>query len=124
MEKLNKKTTLILGASTKPNRYAYLAAQRLIEAGHPILLVAKRKGQLFGLDIHDNKVNFENIDTITLYLNPTNQKEYYDYLVKLKPQRIIFNPGTENEELYDILKENNINYIEACTLVLLSIDKY
>lgn len=124
MEELNKKTTLILGASTKPNRYSYLAAHRLNEAGHPIVLVAKRKGHLLDKEIYDYKVPLQGIDTVTLYLNPANQVEYYDYILSLNPKRVIFNPGTENEELYAILKKHNIAYSEACTLVLLSIDKY
>ena len=124
MEEFNKKSTLILGASTKPNRYAYMAAHRLSEAGHPIVMVAKRSGVLLGEEIYDHKIDYEGIDTITLYLNPKNQVEYYDYILSLNPKRVIFNPGTENEELYAVLNKNNISYTEACTLVLLSIDKY
>lgn len=124
MEKSNKKATLILGASTKPNRYSYIAAHRLTDAGHPVYMVAKRKSELLGISIYDHKKDFKEIDTITLYLNPSNQIEYYAYILSLKPKRVIFNPGTENEELYVLLKKNKIEYIEACTLVLLSIDKY
>lgn len=124
MEKFKSKTTLILGASTKPNRYSNIAAHRLTAAGHKIIMVAKRNGMLLGQEIYDHPVAIDNLDTITLYLNAANQVEYYDYIINLQPKRVIFNPGTENQELYTLLKKNKIDYTEACTLVLLSIDKY
>jgi len=76
------------------------------------------------VEIFDKKQFFENIDTVTLYLNPERQKEYYDYILALNPRRVIFNPGTENIELMSLLKENNINSEVACTLVLLSSNQY
>ena len=118
------KKTLVLGASSNPSRYSYLALNRLAHYGHPTVAVGRRKTAVAGVDIEKEKVPFENVDTVTLYLNPTNQKEYYNYIISLKPNRIIFNPGTENEELYRLARENNIQTMEACTLVLLSTGQY
>src|ERR1044072_2822004 len=115
-----KKKTLVLGASDNPNRYSYLAIKRLRGHGHPVLGVGRKHTIVDDVEIEKEKKQFEGIDTITLYLNPTHQKEYYDYILSLKPKRIIFNPGAENDELYKLAKTNGIQPMEACTLVLLS----
>ncbi len=124
LEKRTKNKTLILGASTKPARYSNIAAHRLLEAGEDIVLVAKREGSVAGYVINATPVVSEDIDTVTMYLNPEHQKEYYDYILSLKPRRVIFNPGAENEDFYTVLKKNHIQPIEACTLVMLSIGQY
>jgi len=118
--------TIVLGATTKPTRYAYLATQRLLDNNIEVIPVGIRKGAAAGIPIRNDLPKIENVHTITLYLNPQVQKEYYDYILSLKPQRIIFNPGTENTELYGILKRElpNTRIEVACTLVLLSIDNY
>jgi len=121
---MESKKTLVLGASANPARYSYLALQRLAAHNHPVVAVGKRKGSVANIDIQTDPVNEEGIDTITLYLNPTNQKPYYDYILSLKPKRIIFNPGTENEELYSLARKNGIRVQEACTLVMLSTGQY
>ena len=118
------KKTLVLGASANPSRYSYLALQRLRDYGHPVVAIGKRPGSVKDVEIETEKKKFENIDTVTLYLNPARQKEYYDYILSLKPKRIIFNPGAENDELSSLAKENNIQPLEACTLVMLSTDQY
>ncbi|GAB4329243.1 MAG: CoA-binding protein [Flammeovirgaceae bacterium] len=118
------KKTLILGASPNPERYSYMAAHRLTENHHEIVLVGIKKGEVVGKKILTNKEIQQGIDTITLYLSPENQKEWYDYIFKTKPKRIIFNPGTENKELMLKAKENGIEPIEACTLVMLSVGNY
>ncbi|WAC09697.1 CoA-binding protein [Dyadobacter pollutisoli] len=118
------KRTLIIGASSNPSRYAYLAAQKLRNYGHPVLLLGRRKGFALGEEIHLEKIEWEDVDTVTLYINPSHQPEYYDYIVLLNPKRVIFNPGTENPEFKNILLNKNIVPIEACTLVLLSIGQY
>ena len=123
MEK-EKKTTLVLGASTNPSRYSYLAINRLRSHGHPVIAVGRREGQVLDVELKKEQVPAQNVDTVTLYLNPTHQKEYYDYIVSLKPKRIIFNPGTENEELYEIADQNGIEHLEACTLVMLGTGQY
>ena len=118
------KKTLVLGASENPARYSYLAIRRLLAHQHPVVAVGKRQGVLNGVTIEKEKKDWSDVDTVTLYLNPQNQKQYYDYLMLLKPRRIIFNPGTENEELYALAKKNGIQVQEACTLVLLSTGQY
>ncbi|RFN57613.1 CoA-binding protein [Marixanthomonas ophiurae] len=118
------KKTLVLGASLKPSRYSNLAINRLVDNNHPVEAVGLREGEVAGIEITTEKENFENIDTVTLYLNAKRQVEYYDYIVSLKPNRVIFNPGTENPKFYKLLKENNIEVDVACTLVLLASNQY
>jgi predicted CoA-binding protein len=121
---MENKKTLVLGASDNPSRYSYLAINRLVGKGHPVVAVGRKNTSVAGVEINKEKKEFDNVDTVTLYLNPLNQREYYDYIVSLKPKRIIFNPGTENPELYDLAGKNNIKTMEACTLVLLSTGQY
>jgi uncharacterized protein len=118
------KKTLVLGATPNPERYAYIATQRLKKAGHEVLLVGKKKGEIEGIQIQNGTPQYEGVDTVTLYLNPDNQKPYYDYILSLKPNRIIFNPGTENWELVKLAKEQGIETEIACTLVMLSVGNY
>tara|TARA_R110002050_G_scaffold99648_1_gene206527 strand:+ start:511 stop:870 length:360 start_codon:yes stop_codon:yes gene_type:complete len=118
------KKTLVLGASLNPSRYSNLAINRLVNYGHTVEAVGLKNGTVAGVSISTEKEDFGDIDTITLYLNPKRQVEYYDYIVSLKPKRVIFNPGTENPELYRILKENNIESEVACTLILLGTNQY
>jgi len=126
-EKISQgKKTLIVGATTNPERYAYLAAQRLTEHGHPIVPLGIKKGEVAGQPILDlrEKPKIEGIDTITMYIGPRHQGEWMDYLISLKPKRIIFNPGTENEEFEKKAREAGIKTEEACTLVLLSTGQF
>lgn len=118
------KKTLVMGASTDPGRYAYKAIKMLQRYGHPVVAIGKKEDNLDGTKIEKDHVPFDDVDTVTLYLNPMNQKQYYDYIVGLKPERVIFNPGTENPELYSLLRENGIDIEVACTLVMLSINQY
>jgi predicted CoA-binding protein len=118
------KKTLVIGASTNPNRYSFMAIQKLTNYGHPIMAIGNKVGEVSGVKITTEMVIFENIDAVTLYLNKKNQEIYYDYIIGLNPKRVIFNPGTENVELENLLTKNNIAFEEACTLVLLSIGKY
>lgn len=119
-----KKKTLVLGASDNPSRYSYLALHRLKGLGHPVVAIGKKTGLVAGIPIEKEKMNFDNVDTVTLYLNPMHQKQYYDYIVSLKPKRIIFNPGAENDELSELAVKNGIKPMEACTLVLLATGQY
>lgn len=118
------KKTLVLGASLNPGRYSNLAINRLVNHGHSVEAVGLKNGTVAGVAISTEKENFENIDTVTLYLNPKRQEEYYDYIISLKPKRVIFNPGTENPEFYEMLHKNNIETEVACTLVLLGTNQY
>lgn len=118
------KKTLVLGASDNSSRYSYLAIQRLRNKGHEVVGIGKHTGTVEDVTIETTKQPVEDLDTITLYLNPRHQKEYYDYILSLKPKRIIFNPGAENEELKQLALQNNIQPMEACTLVMLSTGQY
>lgn len=119
----NKKT-LILGASANPDRYSYLALKKLNAHNHSIVAIGKRKTKVDRVEINTEQMPVEEIDTVTLYLNANNQKQYYDYIFSLHPKRIIFNPGAENEELEALASKKGIITMEACTLVLLSTGQY
>lgn len=118
------KKTLVLGASLKPNRYSNIALRKLVNYNHEVVAFGMKAGEEAGVVIDTELKDYKSIDTVTLYLNPKRQEEYYNYIVSLKPKRVIFNPGTENPELYTILKENDITFEVACTLVLLSANQY
>jgi hypothetical protein len=96
----------------------------LADKGHSVLAIGQNAGEVAGVKIQTKAIPLKNIDTVTLYLNPTRQKEYYNYIVDTKPKRVIFNPGTENPEFYQLLQLNNIKVEVACTLVLLATNQY
>ena len=121
---MEKKATLVLGASDNPARYSYLAVQRLKTHGHSVVAIGKRKGMVSGVEIGTEPRPDVEVDTVTLYLNPGHQRAYYDYILSLHPRRIIFNPGTENPELEELAESKGILAMEACTLVLLSTGQY
>ncbi|MCC9071752.1 CoA-binding protein [Flavobacterium sp. F-65] len=121
---MKNKKTVVLGATTKPDRYAFLAINKLVEKGHTVLAIGQNAGEVAGVKIHTKAIPLKNIDTVTLYLNPARQRDYYNYIVEAKPKRVIFNPGTENPELYQLLELNNIKAQVACTLVLLTTNQY
>jgi predicted CoA-binding protein len=118
------KPTLILGASSNQERYAYMATVKLKKYGHEVFPVGIKEGQIEGEKILTGHPTIKNIDTITLYVGPKNQPEWYDYILGLNPKRIIFNPGTENPDLMQKAKDKGISCVEACTLVMLSIGNY
>ena len=115
------KKTVIIGATNNPSRYAYLAAQMLDQYTHEFVPVGIRKGEVFGRPILNitEKPEVDNVDTVTLYIGPQHQKEWYDYILSLKPRRIIFNPGTENPEFEKMAERAGAEALEACTLVML-----
>lgn len=121
---MENKKTVVLGASPKPEHYAYKAIKQLVQHGHDVVAIGNRTAMVDAVAIQTDLPEEENVDTVTLYLNPMRQKEYYDYILSLKPNRIIFNPGTENDELEELAKKSGIETIEACTLVLLSTNQY
>jgi len=118
------KKTVVLGASANPSRYSYLAVQKLQSYKHPVIAIGKKNGKVGEVFIQTGHMPVEGVDTVTLYLNPQNQREYYNYILSLHPKRIIFNPGTENDELIKRSKENGIEAVVGCTLVMLSIGMY
>jgi predicted CoA-binding protein len=121
---MKNKKTLILGASTKPERYAFKAITSLVAHGHSVIAIGQNQGEVAGISICTKNIPLKNIDTVSLYLNPMRQRDYYNYILEAKPKRVLFNPGTENPEFYQLLKSNNIKVEEACTLVLLATNQY
>lgn len=122
---------MVLGTSLKPDRYSHRAVIRLTSNDHPVIAVGLKDGKIGDVEVITFDTAFakanilkENLDTITLYLSPKRQGPYYEFILSLKPKRVIFNPGTENPELYDLLAENEIKSEVACTLVLLATDQY
>jgi predicted CoA-binding protein len=118
------KPTVVIGASPNTDRYSYKATISLQSHKHTVYPIGIKKGSINGLSIINDKPVIENIDTVTLYIGTDNQPEWYDYILSLKPKRIIFNPGTENAELIKLANDNGIETEIACTLVLLSINQY
>ena len=121
---MSGKTTVGLGASDNPARYSNMAINKLRQFNHPVVAIGKKPGTVADTTVETQPRDIDNIDTVTVYLNPTNQKQYYDYILDLRPKRIIFNPGAENAELERLAAEKGIQPIEACTLVLLSTGQY
>jgi predicted CoA-binding protein len=118
------KKTLVLGASTNPAQYSFMAVNKLVNSGHDVIAIGKTPGKINNISIATAPVDEKDIDTVTLYLNPANQVSYYNYILSLNPKRIIFNPGAENPELEDLATKNGIKTMEACTLVLLSTNQF
>lgn len=120
------KPTLVLGASPHPYRYAYLAATRLNEAGHPVQALGRHSGHIGPVPIQIDRdgLDLSELDTITVYLRPDNQEEYRNWILDLKPRRVIFNPGAENPAFARELQAAGVEAVEACTLVLLSTRQY
>ncbi|MGC4232481.1 MAG: CoA-binding protein [Niabella sp.] len=120
---MNKKT-LILGASENSARYSNMALKKLRAHGHEVVAIGRREGKAADVAIIKSRPHVQGIDTVTMYMNEQNQKEYEDYILSLKPKRIIFNPGAENDGLAKKAIENGIKSVEACTLVMLSTGQY
>lgn len=118
------KKTLVLGVSLNPDRYSNMAVKRLTSNQVEVVAIGSKYGRIGKVLIEKDSFLYKDIHTVTLYLNRLRQKDYYDYIISLNPKRVIFNPGTENPDLYRILEENSIEYTEACTLVLLSTNQY
>ncbi|MFN0083713.1 MAG: CoA-binding protein [Ferruginibacter sp.] len=119
-----QKKTVVLGASQNEDRYSNMAVKKLTAHNHPVTAIGNKEGSINDVKIIKDNPAIESVDTVTLYLNPQNQKPYYDYVLSLNPKRIIFNPGTENEELEKMATEKGIKTMDACTLVLLSTNQY
>jgi len=121
---MSNKKTVVIGASENEDRYANRAVRKLKAYGHDVVALGLREGQIDGVKIHKDKPALENVDTVTLYVGQQNQPPLYDYVLSLKPKRIIFNPGAENPELEAMANEKGIEVVEACTLVMLSIGNF
>lgn len=116
---MNKKV-LVLGASPNPDRFSNRAIRLLVRYKHDVVALGNREGEVSGIFIHKELADNNDIHTVTMYLSPKNQGGYYDMIQNLKPKRVIFNPGTENKELRDLLIEKQIEVVEDCTLVMLN----
>lgn len=116
--------TIVLGASPDPLRFSNKAVKSLIRHNHEVIPIGIREGRIAGKNIIIGKPVLDDIHTVALYLNPENQKEYYNYILKLSPRRVIFNPGTINGELIDLVKEHNIEPVVDCALIMLNNNKY
>ena len=110
---------LVYGASTNPDRYAFIATELLLSKGHDVVLVGHKPGLIGGVEILLGQPELESIDTVTLYVGPKNQLDLFTYLMRIQPKRVIFNPGTENPELMQQLTDKGVEVEEACTLVML-----
>ncbi len=116
--------TLVIGASENPERYANKAIHKLRKYNHEVVGIGARAGKVLDVAFDKTHKAFDHIDTVTLYIGPRHQPDYYQYIISLQPKRVIFNPGTENEEFYNLLNKAGISYEIACTLVLLSTNQY
>ena len=124
MGELKDKKTVVLIASPKEDRYSNMAVKLLRENQVPVVAIGRREGRIGDVELLVGKPIIQDVHTLTLYLNPFNQKSFYEYIISLCPKRVVFNPGTENSELQAALTENNIFWEEACTLVLLRTKQY
>jgi|ERR1017187_2383508 uncharacterized protein len=118
------KKTLVLGASANPARYSFLAINKLREHDHPVIAIGKRPALVADVTVQDKTTPITDLDTVSIYLNTDNQKNYIDYILSQHPRRVIFNPGAENPEFEMMLEDKGIKVLEACTLVLLSTDQF
>lgn len=121
---MSKETTLVIGASENPDRYSNMAIKSLVQHNKKVKAIGLRNGNVAGVQIIKEKEGFNDIHTVTLYMNDKNQEQYEDYILGLNPERIIFNPGAENSRLAAKAREQNIKTMNACTLVLLSTGQY
>lgn len=121
MENQTQKTTLVLGASENTERYSNMAVKLLKSYGHPVIAVGRKEGHIEEIPIEKEikKLKTGEINTVSLYLNPSHQEAYYEKILALEPKRVIFNPGSENESFQELLESKGIAFEEACTLVLL-----
>ena len=118
------KKTLVLGGSANPSRYSYLAINRLRDHQHPVWSIGRRPAQVADITVQQELKPIDDLDTVTVYLNQENQKNYYDFILAQHPRRVIFNPGAENPEFERMLEEKGIEVLEACTLVLLGTGQF
>ena len=118
------KNVVVIGASSNPWRYSYKAVISLIKNGYSVYPIGSREGKIENTSIILNKPWINNVYAVLLYLNPLNQEEYFDYIIKLHPKKIIFNPGAENNNLFTLAVENNIDVLYDCALVLLATDSF
>ncbi|MFI5149443.1 MAG: CoA-binding protein [Bacteroidia bacterium] len=116
--------TLVIGATTNPEKYAFRAVNQLKQHGEEVVALGIKEGEVGGVKIMTGQPALKDIDTVTLYVGTAHQPGYYDYILSLKPKRLIFNPGTENPEFEAMALRAGIEVVVACTLVMLSVGNY
>lgn len=121
MEKFN---TLIIGASTNPERESFHVVKLFIKKQFPILAIGQKEGMIDSVSIQKGLPPFQDIHTITLYVGAKNQAAFYDYILQIKSKRLIFNPGAENLELFNLAVNNGIDAVNACTRTMLTVGNY
>jgi len=121
---MDNKKTIVIGASSNPERYSYRAVKLLRKFGHTVVAIGIKEGEIEDIQIQKNKIFINEVHTVTMYVGPKNQPEYYQYILELKPKRIVFNPGTENPEFESMAKSQSIEVVEDCTLVMLNTGTY
>ena len=118
------KKTVVIGASPNESRYSNMATQRLLNNNHEVVPLGIREGKIANLDIITERPELSDIHSVTMYVGKQRQADWYDYILSLNPKRVIFNPGTENAEFAQILREKNIEVVENCTLVMLATSQF
>lgn len=108
----------------KSHRFSHKAVKKLSENGHEVFAFGLNEGEINGVTVDTELLPYEDIHTVTLYLNPSRQADFYEYIISLQPERVIFNPGTENSDFYQMLEEKDIKHQVACTLVMLASNQY
>ena len=122
---LSEKVTLVLGASPKPGRFSYKAILSLQRRNIPVIAIGRRESEVCGLSIRKTlPAGTEKVHTVTMYMNASHQKEYYELIFSLNPDRIIFNPGTSNPELAELAGNRGIEVVNNCMLVMLSTNEF
>ncbi len=120
----NDKNVLLLGASMKPFRYSHLAVKALSKNQFPVYPVGREEGDINGIPVNTKLPPVQKYHTVTVYLNQKNQKDYYEKIFLYSPERVIFNPGTENPEFKELCQQRNVEVVENCTLELLEAGKF
>lgn len=115
-----KVKTLVLGASPKPQRFSYKAVKSLNRHHHEVLALGFREGHIDEHPILCGKPELDDIHTVSLYLGEARQAEYEDYIISLRPRRVIFNPGTNNPAFMGRLNNEGIEVVDECMLVMLT----
>jgi len=118
------KSTLVIGASLKENRYSNICVKTLVSGQFPVTAIGLREGIIDETPVLIGFPELHDIHTVTIYLGPDNQKYWYNYILKLNPERVVFNPGTENQEFEDLLSDAGIEVIEGCTIVMVKAGMY
>ncbi len=121
---MSTKKTLVLGASPNPIRFSYKAVKSLQRHDVPVVPVGIKNGEIGGIEIIRDRPQIDDVHTVAMYVGPVRQKDYYSWLLSLRPARIIFNPGTENDEFMEMAKKEGIEVLEDCTLIMLNAGRF